>query len=190
MSVDPQRRALSLVLQEAARLGEEVRQRFGPLGPEQVNWKPAEGEWSVGQCLEHLVISNQPYVQIFEDSLAGRRRRRLWERMPLLPDLFGKFLIGALHPETGRPVKARPAFRPSSSRLEPAIVGRFLDQHAQLARLMEASGRLDLDGTIITSPVLGLIIYSLMDACRIIVVHEMNHVAQARRVMESAGFPR
>lgn len=41
-----------------------------------------------------------------------------------------------------------------------------------------------------SSPVLGVITYSLMDASRIIVVHEQNHFAQARRVMESPGFPR
>jgi integrase len=31
--------------------------------------------------------------------------------------------------------------------------------------------------------------YSLMDACRIIVVHEQNHFAQATRVMGTQGFP-
>jgi hypothetical protein len=34
-----------------------------------------------------------------------------------------------------------------------------------------------------------LVIYSLIDACRIIVVHEQNHFVQARRVMELPGFP-
>jgi hypothetical protein len=31
--------------------------------------------------------------------------------------------------------------------------------------------------------------YSLMDAYRIVVVHEQNHLAQARGVMASPGFP-
>ncbi len=34
-----------------------------------------------------------------------------------------------------------------------------------------------------------LVTYSLMDAYRIIVVHEQNHFVQAKRVMEWPGFP-
>ena len=65
----------------------------------------------------------------------------------------------------------------------------FLEQQEWLQRLMEATRELDLDGITITSPVLGFMTYSLMDACRIIVVHEQNHYIQATRVMESQGFP-
>ena len=54
---------------------------------------------------------------------------------------------------------------------------------------MKASRALDLDGAVITSPVVGFVTYSLMDACRIIVAHEQNHFVQAMRVLESPGFP-
>jgi hypothetical protein len=46
---------------------------------------------------------------------------------------------------------------------------------------MEATRTLNLDGITITSPVVQLITYSLMDAYRIIVVHEENHFVQARQ---------
>jgi hypothetical protein len=69
------------------------------------------------------------------------------------------------------------------------MIATFLDQQERLLRLMEASRELDLDGITITSPVLRFVTYSLMDACRIIVVHEQNHFVQATRVMESHGFP-
>jgi hypothetical protein len=45
-------------------------------------------------------------------------------------------------------------------------------------RLMEANRGRKIT---ITSPVLPFITYSLMDACRIIVVHEQNHFVQATR---------
>ena len=54
---------------------------------------------------------------------------------------------------------------------------------------MEATRGLDLDSITITSPVARFVTYSLMDAYRIIVVHEQNHFVQARRVMEAPGFP-
>ena len=109
--------------------------------------------------------------------------------MPLLPRLFGRLLINTLRPDSGRRAKARPAFYPSSSHIAPTIIATFLEQQERLRRLMEASRELDLDGITITSPVLRVVTYSLMDACRIIVVHEQNHVVQATQVMESRGFP-
>ncbi len=54
---------------------------------------------------------------------------------------------------------------------------------------MDAGRELDLDRITITSSVLRFVTYSLMDACRIIVVHEQNHVVQAMQVMESQDFP-
>lgn len=190
MNYDLRGRDLPTVLAEASFLAEETRRVFGGLSAEQVNWKPGEREWSVGQCFDHLVVSNRPYVPIFEEVLAGRRRTLIWERVPLLPRLFASLLIATLRPDSGRKVKARPAFYPSRSQLAPTIVDTFLEEHARLVRLMDGSRGLDLDGIVITSPVLRFVTYSLMDACRIIVVHEQNHVVQATRVMASSGFPR
>ncbi len=180
---------LPTVLAEASFVAGETQRVFGRLSGEQVNWRPSEGEWSIGQCFDHLIISNRPYVPIFEEILAGRRRPRIWERMPFLPRLFGRLLINTLRPDSGRRAKARPAFYPSSSHIAPAIIATFLEQQERLLGLMEASREFDLDGITITSPVLRFVTYSLMDACRIIGVHEQNHFVQATRVMESQGFP-
>jgi hypothetical protein len=189
MNYDLRNSSLPTVLAQAALLAEDTGRVFGRLSGEQVNWKPGEAEWSIGQCFDHLVISNRPFVPIFEEIRGGRRRQRLWERVPLLPGLFGRLLVAALRPESGRKLKARPAFYPSQSRLDPQIIGTFLEQQERLMRLMEACRDLDLDGITITSPVLSVVTYSLMDACRIIVVHEQNHFVQATRVMETPGFP-
>lgn len=121
--------------------------------------------------------------------LGGKRRQRAWERVPLLPRFFGKLLIRTLRADSVRKVKARPAFYPSTSHITVGIVTSFVEQQARLLHLMEMTRGLNLDGITITSPVVRLITYSLMDAYRIIVVHEQNHFVQARRVMELPGFP-
>ena len=54
---------------------------------------------------------------------------------------------------------------------------------------MKATEHLDLENIIITSPVSAAITYSIMDAYRIIVVHERRHFEQARRVTEEPSFP-
>jgi hypothetical protein len=182
-------RDLSTVLAEGRRLADEATGAFGQLSPEQVNWKPSEGEWSIGQCFDHLIRSNQAFVPIIEAILGGGRRQSAWERIPLLPSFFGRLLIRALRPDSGWKTTARPAFSPSRSQIAADIVARFLAQQGRLLGLMVATRGLDLDAITITSPVSRVITYSLMDAYRIILVHEQNHVAQATRVREWPGFP-
>jgi DinB superfamily len=189
MNFDLQHSDLSTLLAEGRLVADETKRMFGPLSAEQVNWKPSVGEWSIGQCFDHLIISNRPYLTIIAEIRDGKRRQRAWERVPLLPRFFGKFLIRTLRADSGRKVKARPAFYPSTSHIPVGIITSFVEQQDRLLHLLEATGRLDLNRITITSPVVRLITYSLMDAYRIIVVHEQNHFVQARRVMELPSFP-
>lgn len=54
---------------------------------------------------------------------------------------------------------------------------------------MKSTEHLDLEKIVISSPVTSAVTYSLMDAYRIIVVHEQRHFQQAKRVIEETGFP-
>ena len=190
MNYDLQHRDLTTVLAEGRLVAEETKRVFGQLSAEQINWKPSEGEWSIGQCFDHLIISNRPFLTIIEDIGQGRRRRRAWERVPLLPRLFGRLLIRTLRPDTGRNVKAPRALNPSTSQIPAAIITSFVEQQNRLLQLMEGTHGLELPRMTITSPVARLITYSLMDAYRLIVVHEQNHFVQASRLLQLTGFPR
>ena len=87
MIYDLQDADLSVVLTQGRLVAEEAKRTFGPLSAEQINWKPGEAEWSIGQCFDHLIISNRPYFTIIEEIGRGHRRQSGWERMPLLPRL-------------------------------------------------------------------------------------------------------
>src|SRR5437667_39748 len=43
-----------------------------PLASEQLNWRPSQTEWSVGQCLEHLCLATEVYLPPLSASLEGR----------------------------------------------------------------------------------------------------------------------
>jgi hypothetical protein len=49
---------------------------------------------------------------------------------------------------------------------------------------------LDLRNTIISSPVSGVLAFSLLDALTFLVLHERRHYNQAVRVTESPEFPK
>jgi len=92
-----------------------VQQReraFEALSAEQINWRPSAGQWSIAQCLEHLIRLNEPYFPQIDKILSGQRKASLWERVPLLPAFFGRLVLSAVQPEPKKKVKARPEYTP------------------------------------------------------------------------------
>lgn len=181
---------LSELISEANAIADEAQAAFGDLGPQQLNWQPTAERWSVAQCFDHLVTANAAYFSTFDQVLRGENRRTFWTSLPWLPGLWGRMLIKSVSPESARKLKAPKIFRPSASRVDASVVRRFVDQQHQVVEYMKAMAGLDLEKTIIPSPVTGLIAYSVMDAYRVIVAHERRHFLQAQRVTEAQGFPR
>jgi DinB superfamily len=170
-------------------LTREVVALLAPLSPAQLNWKPNAEEWSLGQCLDHVMVANGTYFAPLEQLLAGKKATTFWERLPGLPGLFGPMLIRGLQPESTQKVPTIKAFAPTSSAVAPDILGRFEHQQTRLVELMSACAGLDVERVIITSPAAAFVTYSLLDAFRIIVVHEQHHLAQTIRIMALDGFP-
>jgi hypothetical protein len=185
-----QRDELAALAAQARATSAHVQARFGPLTAAQLNWKPAPDRWSVGQCLEHILTSDGKYFPTFETVRQGRYRKTVWQRMPGLPAFFGRMLIKTIDPANTRKSKAPAVFAPTTSEVSTDIVRRFGEQQARLVEYLETGPTLDLDGTIIASPVTPIVTYSLFDAFRILVRHAQRHVQQADRVVAMDGFPR
>jgi DinB superfamily len=188
MTMDVRHADLPSLVREATDLGRMAEQRFGGLTAGQVNWRPSPDEWSVGQCLDHLVVATTRYFPAFREIQAGRKHATVWERLPVLPSLFGPWLIRLLSPERSARVRAPAVFRPTESRIDPEIVRTFAATQQQLVGFMAATAPADLD-RIVTSPASRFVTYTLRDAYRIIVVHAQLHLQQARRVTEQPAFP-
>ena len=185
-----QRDELDALAAQARATAAHVQARFGPLTAAQLNWKPAPDRWSVGQCLDHLVTADGAYFSTFETVRQGRYRKTLWQRMPVLPAFFGRMLLKTIDPANTRKSKAPGIFAPASSDVDTGVVRRFGEQQAKLVEYLQDGARLDLDGTIIPSPVTSIVTYSLFDAFRILVRHAQRHVQQADRVVALDAFPR
>lgn len=163
---------------------------FGPLSSAQLNWKPAADQWSIAQCLDHLLATSGPYLQIIEEVRNGTRKQTLWQSIPILPGLFGKLLINAVSPDTARKLRAPAKFQPATSNLDPGIVTKFVDAQKRLAQQMVTVEKLDLNRIIVSSPVASFVTYSLLDAYKVLANHAERHLQQARRVLNSSEFPK
>jgi len=179
---------LPALISAANDIAAETKSTFGRLTPAQLNWKPSPERWSVAQCFDHLLTSNKGYFPTIEGVIAGIKPT-FWQRMPVLPGLAARLLIKSLDPKSTRKIKAPQKFQPAQSDISASVIDDFVDQQASMVKKMKATEHLDLEKIVITSPVASVVTYSLMDAYRIIVVHERRHFEQARRVTEEAAFP-
>jgi hypothetical protein len=179
---------LDTLIREADQMIPEVQQIFGSLTAEQLNWKPGADEWSVGQCFEHLTIATSSYFPLLRAIQAGTKHQTMWERIPLLPGVWSNLLMNMIEPDGSGKAVAPPAWQPSQSAIDAGMVATFLRCDHECLELMRASHNLDLT-MIIASPAAAFITYSLLDAYRIIVIHNRLHIGQAQRVMQQPGFP-
>jgi hypothetical protein len=176
-------------IQDLEALTRRAQADFGGLSGAQLNWKPAAGSWSVAQCLDHLITINALYFPLFEALREGGRNPTFWERYSPFSGLLGRLLIRSLSPDNPRRTRTSRMAEPSASTIDDGIVARFAQHQAELIEHLRRLPPSADGGTIITSPLLRGVTYSLDDGVRVIVVHEQRHLQQARRVVEAPGFP-
>jgi|SRR5436190_10131591 len=183
-------RDVSAISTELETTADEAKATFGSLSAEQLNWKPSPKSWSIAQCFDHLITTHNLYFPLFEKLASGDRKQTFWESYSPLSGFFGRFLIKSLHPENVKPMKTTSKAQPSSSEIDSNIIERYCEHQRQMIEaIRRIPANLDLGKTIVTSPLLGLVTYSLEDCYEIIAVHGPRHFNQAKRLMETDGFP-
>jgi hypothetical protein len=157
------------------------------LTEEQLNWQPAPGCWSVGQCLEHLCITNEAYLPAISAVLNEQPDSPADE---ITPGWFARWFIRSFiepSPQTKRapaPAKIRPTARVGLSVLE-----RFLAGNESCRELMVRARAKNVNRIHFWNPFIPGIRFTVGTGLQIIVGHERRHLLQAERVLHSPNFP-
>ena len=170
-------------------VAEQAQVTFGALTSGQLNWRPDAKRWSVAQCFEHLLTANRLMRRAADDALDPSRSKPLWQRVPILPGYVGRMMVRSQAPDATRKFMAPSAARPAASDLPGDVVQRFSAQQRESAALAAALDERLAARTVMSSPFLGIVTYSVLDGWRLMVAHNHRHFEQARRVTGSPGFP-
>lgn len=176
------------VIAKLQEISEEALKKFGGLSAAQINWRPSAKNWSVGQCFDHLIKSNESFEPEFQRLIGGSRKPSLWESYSPLTGFFGNFLLRSLKNDA-RKYKAPSKEIVPPSEIPADIINRFARHQAELAEKIKQIENIDWRKTVVTSPFLKLMTYRLETAFEIAVEHERRHFRQAERVMQTEGFP-
>lgn len=170
------------------QVADDARATFGSLTSEQLNWKPAPESWSVGQCFEHIIKTNEQFYPEFERLASGTRKNTFFQNYSPFTGMMGRFLIKAVS-EDSKKAKAPSKDIVPPSDISPDIIERFATHIAGVNLLIEKCAGADRKKTVVSSPFLSVFTYTLDDAYTVLVEHTRRHFRQAKRVMEAAGFP-
>jgi hypothetical protein len=180
--------SLAEVEGEFPAIARDTQSVFGALDEQQLNWRPDATRWSVAQCFDHLLNANREMFQAIDAAMDGSHPPTVWQRLPILPRVFGSLLINSVTPEAKRKLQAPRKAVPSSSAIDGRIIDRFIAyQPEAAARVRSLDGR-EPARVIMVSPFASFITYSVLDGCRIIAAHQRRHFEQARRVTQEPGF--
>jgi DinB superfamily len=158
------------------------------LTEQQLNWQTAPGFWSIGQCLEHLCVTNEAYLPRLSDAIADQPDAPVEQ---ITPGWLSRWFLRTFvepSPNSRRipaPAKIRPA-----SHVDRAVLERFLtDNRSCREFILRARGK-NINQIRFRNPLIRGLRFTIGTGLEIVVSHERRHLLQAERVRDSANFPR
>jgi len=156
---------------------------FGNLTEQQLNSRKQEDQWSIAQCIEHIILVNESYFSIVT-AIREKKYQAGWNsRVGLLVNYFGKRMLNMVHPGNKKKSKTIAPWEPLNTKPLDEITMKFIAHQQSLKHLIISSQDLVQSKTIIHSPVNKRMVYTLSDAFKIMVAHEQRHLQQAKAVL-------
>jgi hypothetical protein len=181
------RLSLSEIQTAIADVARDARSTFGDLDERQLNWQPDATRWSIAQCFDHLVRGNELLLAAAETALNGPPRTG-WQRVPVLPRVYGWILIRSQSPQARGRYRAPVLARPATSQIPGDILERFVAQHDAAEKWTRGIDQRSAGRAVMVSPFISAVTYSVLDGLRLLVAHDRRHFEQARRVLHSPEF--
>jgi len=180
---------------------EEYRKQLGALNerthimlvhltPEQLFWRPAEGAWSVGECIIHLTVSHRGMLPNIDAAIRSARLKGPYGEGPFRYGLPGSLLLQVMEPPVKRRVKTAAWAVPRASGTSESIENDYRQSNAEVVERMRLAQGLHLGKVKVRSPFLPILRYSLGQGFAIIAAHGRRHLWQAEQVRGNQAFPR
>lgn len=177
------------LIAELDRQAEQARALGAGLSDSALNWQPSGGKsWSVGQCLDHLVIMNRLYIKALHDAVDNNRDQLEPRKVPIQPSGWVmRWFIGTEEPPPKLKLRAPRKLAPPSQ-LTGAVVDEFGGLQKQLVEFVREWGTADLNDLLFKNPVVPIQLKA-DTALLLMSYHNRRHLWQAENVKKAEGFP-
>lgn len=180
---------LTEIISEYESVKEKVNSEFAGLSAQQLNWKPSDVSWSVGQCIEHLILSKGFFLPILDEVASGSRTNTFWENWSPLRYLGTRLYLSYIKSDKTK-VKAPTKRIVPPSEVDADVVEKFGRQQDGITKMIGTISEADASHVTLTSPFLKAVTYKFSDGLLILAEHDRRHIRQALRVIGAEGFPK
>ena len=176
------------LISELDAADDRAAQLAGGLTAFQLNWKPSQDAWSVGQCIEHLRVTNEVYLPAIAASLTAGPDGRVQE---ITPGWFGRWFIRKYIEPSPQSVRARaPRKITPGSQVDPHILDLFVASNQAARELVHRASDYDVNRIRFKNPFIPVLRFTVGTGLEIITRHQKRHLLQAERVKQAADFPK
>lgn len=161
-----------------------------PLSHTQLNWQPRPTQWSIGQNLQHVVLTGREYLVRLDGAIDEARRRTQAQEPPHRPGFLAAYMVRSMEPPVTRRLPTLPRLQPPSTVERDMVIAEFDAFHEELQRRMFAARDAHLDAGRLRSPLLPLVRLTVEQALAVLAAHARRHLWTAQRLRELPAFPR
>jgi len=180
---------IKAIQQKTKEAKDKVKFEFSDISLDQLNWKSSPGSWSIAQCLDHLIIADRSYFSDLKKITEGTYKMSFWEKHSPFTGLCGRIMKDQLRERVKKKMTAPKKLQPTISDKSLDIIDTYYENLDTFLELISNCKNVDIDKTIITSPIIRIVTYSLRDALYFLVQHEHRHINQAIVVKANEKFP-
>ena len=155
---------------------------FQKLSKNQLNHRPGENKWSILECIGHLNLYSDFYINEFEKRiLSAKYSASEFHKTGLLGNRFAKSML-PIGDEIPMKMKTFKSKYPNKSELSIATLEKFIKQQNQIIQLIDQSRKVNLTKTKCRITIKGFKL-RLGDALRFYAFHNIRHIVQANKVI-------
>ena len=168
------------VISELSSADERAISVVTGLTSQELNWKSHPARWSIGQCIDHLLVSNTVYCPAISKALEGQQHGRVDE---ISPGRFGQWFIYNYIESSGttKPRRAPRKITPGSQ-VDPSVLDRFLQSNQTARELLRRAASYDVNRIRFRNPFVPLIHFTVGTGFEILWKHQQRHLLQAERI--------
>jgi len=168
---------------ERTRKHLNAAEHYKSLTDEQLNWRQAEGSWSVLECLEHLNLYGDFYLPEIDRRISNSK---FTAEQQFKSGLLGNYFAQSMLPKDKlNRMKTFKDKNPLGSQLDKRTVNRFIEQQKKMLNLLERARKVSLNRTKTSISIPFPIRFKLGDTFRFVIYHNQRHIAQAEQVIEA-----
>lgn len=163
----------------------QVNSITGDISNEQFNQRPSNGGWSIGECIEHLVLTGIDYSGQIEKGIEKARENNYLYKGPYKYSWIGKKFISNVEPPAKLKFKAPKSWKPDSSLPMDKTISDYMSLQDRWIGLLNSSRELDITKVKLPSPASKLLRFSIFEMFHVNAAHQRRHLWQAENVKKS-----